>query len=127
MRGAVLTRIKLDVVSKYKILPSLHINSCMHMRACIARGLPGIPVHVDIHIVAEGTDAAITRRDDTPRKATRTAVAKNRCLVMLAPNPGPAGRPTCLTDGDSPKDSSARRYSLIAPRLRLAAALYRWP
>ena len=57
MRGAVLTRIKLDVVSKYKILPSLHINLFMHMRACIARGLSGTPVHVDIHIVVGGTSS----------------------------------------------------------------------
>ena len=47
--GGCTHRDKLDVVSKYKFLPSLHINSCMHMRACIARGLSGTPVHVDIY------------------------------------------------------------------------------
>ena len=47
--GGCTHRDKLDVVSKYNFLPSLHINSCMHMRACIARGLSGTPVHVDIY------------------------------------------------------------------------------
>ena len=47
--GGCTHRDKLDVVSKYKILPSLHINSCMHMRACISRGLSGTPAHVDIY------------------------------------------------------------------------------
>ena len=47
--GGCTHRDKLDVVSKYKFLPSLHINSCMHMRACIARGLSGTPVLVDIY------------------------------------------------------------------------------
>eukprot|EP01046_Picozoa_sp_COSAG06_P110945 COSAG06_NODE_57515_length_280_cov_0.574586_1_plen_43_part_01 len=34
-----------------KILPSVRINSCMDMRACIAMGLSGTPVHVGIHSV----------------------------------------------------------------------------
>ena len=55
--GGCTHRDKLDVVSKYKFLPSLHINSCMHMRACIARGLSGTPVHVDIHIVTGETSS----------------------------------------------------------------------
>ena len=51
--GGCTHRDKLDVVSKYNFLPSLHINSCMHMRACIARGLSGTPVHVDITVLPQ--------------------------------------------------------------------------